>query len=209
MTDKDTWNYLARKNYRYYIHTVRKDITEEEFVQSGYKDYNNIIVNDDIVQKRRKSVDFPTLLEIGCGAGRILQHAVWDFRYVYGVDVSDEMINLAKVRLFDYKNVSLSVNDGKVFPWIDGTFDVVFSYAVFQHVKDYSTVESNFLEAYRTLCNGGIFKVLLGCTEYRNMNTWYSGVCFTDEMITKISSKFNTLKKERTGDNRVWLWLEK
>lgn len=205
MNDRELWNELA-KEYKYYIVTnYGKHISDKRFKQSGYDDYKKYILGDDTIAHKGM------ILEIGCGVGRLLEPMTDDYQFICGVDVSDEMINLAMIRLFDYKNIHLAVNDGRTIPWIDNTFDLVFSYAVFQHIKEYSIIEDYFREAYRVLKPKGIFKVLLGCTEYKNMNVWSNGICFTELMIQSIPSNFGYVmtKFELTQDGRAWLWLEK
>jgi len=216
MDEKKLWNSLAYKNYKHYIFTgYGRGITDEQFEQSGRDDYQRLIKEDELIDKMfhklRETLRETSILEIGCGAGRLLKPIAENYRWVYGADISEEMIKIAKLRLFDYKNVYLAVTNGKTLPWIDNTFNLVFSYAVFQHVKSYDVVEQNFSEAYRVLKRGGIFKVLLGCTKHINMETWYSGVCFTDELISSMLDKlkYKELRRAYTQDRRVWLWLEK
>src|SRR5881227_2023381 len=73
-------------------------------------------------------------LEIGCGPGRLLRPLSRHFGEIHGVDVSDQMIALAKERLRDTPNAfphHSSGSDLSLFP--DEKFDFVYSYAVFQH----------------------------------------------------------------------------
>lgn len=212
MNEKELWNKLASENYKYYIYSDKgKGVTDSQFNMSGESDYQNLICNDEIIYKKYPIKNDVNILEVGCGAGRLLVQMAKDFRDVFGIDISDAMISLAKQRTKYYKNIFLDVTDGSNIPYSDNTIDLVFSYAVFQHIKDYSKIENNFGNIHRVLVRGGIFKVLLGRTKYKNYNNWWSGIEFTEEMIENLSNKykFNLLKKEYTDDNRVWLWLEK
>ena len=53
-----------------------------------------------------------TVLEIGCGAGRITRALAEVFGQVYAVDVSGEMIAKAKLALADVPNAHVFQNNG-------------------------------------------------------------------------------------------------
>ena len=212
MNDKDLWNELARNNYKYYIVTnYGKHISDDRFDKSGYVDYEKYILKDEIITRKFPDKRQVCALEIGCGAGRLLKPMAKDFGTVIGTDVSDEMISRASDRVSNLKNITTIVTDGKSIPCSDNSVDFIFSYLVFQHIKEYYIIENYFKEIHRVLKPNGLFKVLLGCVKYRDMDAWYSGISFTELMISAIPSNFGyrMLKLEYTQDNRVWLWLEK
>lgn len=201
MNEKNLWNKLATRDYRYYI-LARKN-TDEEFDMSGESDCQRLVLDDEMITKRK------SILEIGCGAGRLLIPMARDFETVIGIDISEIMIGYAKDRLKNCNNVTVMATDGKSIPCQSDSIDFIFSYIVFQHIKDYSVIKNYFNEIHRTLKRGGLLKILLGRTEYKNLNAWWSGVCCTDEMISELTNEYKVLKQEYTSDNRVWLWLEK
>ena len=74
-----------------------------------------------------------SLLDVGCGTGRYLGPLSKEFDNVQGIDVSKNMVYLAKkngdeVRLGDCNNL----------PFEDNSFDVVLSIGVLEHLGDYS-----------------------------------------------------------------------
>lgn len=87
------------------------------------------------------------VLEIGCGVGRLLKDGDC------GIDVSVEMLNLARKRK---PKCEFKVTSGKI-PYPREYFDTVFSYLVFQHLKP-NTIKTYIAEAYRVLKPGGEFK---------------------------------------------------
>lgn len=66
-----------------------------------------------------------TVLEIGCGYGRIIRPILEKAKKVVGIDISSENIRLAKDYLKDYENVELSQMDASNMDFKVGTFDVV------------------------------------------------------------------------------------
>ncbi len=147
---RQDWDERA-KNYRLYIGLTD---SEEEFEESGERELEVIL--SDI--RERLSPD-ASVLEIGCGAGRLLKPLAQRFRTVYGVDISPEMIRRAKERLKDCKNVEVWINNGSdLKPLPSDSIDFAFSYVVFQHIPEAAVIASYIHEAYRVLKPGGLFK---------------------------------------------------
>ena len=75
------------------------------------------------------------LLDIGCNWGRWSIAAARAGYRVVGIDPSFEAIVAANriKRQLRVESVDYVVADGRVLPFADGTFDVVFSYGVLQH----------------------------------------------------------------------------
>ncbi len=155
---KRDWNDRARENAKWYINTVKKDQSDDEFDASGKPEAHYLVLVDPVLRQGR---DFKQLrlLEIGCGIGRMTKHLAEAFGEVHATDVSAEMIARARERLRDYPNVFLYETSGVDFAALpDDYFDVIFSVYVLQHVPDVSVVHSNIRDACRTLKPGGVFK---------------------------------------------------
>jgi ubiquinone/menaquinone biosynthesis C-methylase UbiE len=73
------------------------------------------------------------LLDYGCGNGRLLEILKdKEFEYV-GVDVSQELIALAKIKYFDQGKSFLKITNQISLAFPDNSFNGVFSVAVFHH----------------------------------------------------------------------------
>jgi len=96
-----------------------------------------------------------SVLDIGCGLGRLSRPLAKHFGEVHGVDISQTMIAEARKLNADVPNLHFhhgSGNDLKGFE--DRSFDAVFSYIVFQHLPD--EIVLNYLsEIARVLRPGG------------------------------------------------------
>jgi ubiquinone/menaquinone biosynthesis C-methylase UbiE len=203
---KDLWENLAQKNSRYYINSDKgRGITEEQFRKSGESAYEKLITQDKLLKSRGSILDF------GCGTGRLTEFMAKDFNKVVGVDISATMICQAKARLKDLKNVELFEIDGASIPLPGSWVDFVFAYLVFQHIKERNMVENAFKEIYRVLTPEGVFKVLLRSDKQKNMNRWWSGVEYDEKSIRDVYEKigFRLLKIQYQDRHAFWLWLQK
>lgn len=144
---RDDWDRRAREDARGF--TASHDHgTEEQFAESGRRDARLIFEFSGLPADRRQG----RALEIGCGIGRLLPYMVERFESVTGVDVSPVMIARAQERLGGRARFATVEGDGRI-P-LDGTFDLVYSYTVFQHIPRKFTV-AYIGEAARLLKPGG------------------------------------------------------
>src|SRR4051794_233616 len=153
------WDERARENARYYVATGKDNWTDEEFFASGERVLTEQILNDMINICQGKDPKQMKVIEIGCGAGRITRALAGLFGEVYGVDVSAEMIGLAKRALADRPNAHVYENNGKdlsVLP--PGPYDFAFSTIVFQHIPSRDVIYSYVGEVRRLLRPGALFK---------------------------------------------------
>ena len=68
-----------------------------------------------------------------------------NFGEIHGVDVSDEMIRLARERFQGASRMQLHLTNGAdLAPLSSDSFDFVYSYAVFQHVPSREVVLAFF-----------------------------------------------------------------
>ncbi len=95
-----------------------------------------------------------TCLEIGCGAGRLTKWLADDFKFVYAVDISEDMIAYAKRHIMS-DNVSFLMTNCLRLPLADSSVDAVFSTHVFQHLDTVGEGITYFQEVYRVLAPGG------------------------------------------------------
>ena len=99
-----------------------------------------------------------SILEIGCGVGRFLKPLSCRFKYAYGVDISDKMIESAKKYCACMPNVFLKVNNGCSLDMFENeSLDYCVSAGVFQHITLFDVILSYISEALRVLKPDGIF----------------------------------------------------
>jgi ubiquinone/menaquinone biosynthesis C-methylase UbiE len=154
-TMRDFWDAKARENPMYYISSYRPydQQDEGEFWGWGEKLTDRYLAESGIPFTGRERV-----LEIGCGIGRMTRALASRFASVVATDVSDEMIQQARKHLASCPNVEVKLGSGEDlagFP--DGSFDLVFSYLVFQHIPDPEVTRHYLREAARVLAPGGWF----------------------------------------------------
>jgi ubiquinone/menaquinone biosynthesis C-methylase UbiE len=92
-----------------------------------------------------------TCVEIGCGAGRITHALCLDFDKVIGLDVSEDMIDLAR----QVANAEYHVVEDASIPLSNGSADAVFTCHVLQHFESLGDVVSALRESHRVLRDGG------------------------------------------------------
>lgn len=123
-----------------------------------------------------------TTLEIGCGVGRLMK------RGDYGIDISLGMLGIAKRRK---PECTFAHTVDGVIPFNNNTFDNVYCYLVFQHLKP-DSIQSYMNETYRVLKLGGKFTFqFIPGTEREPLSNHYS----VGQM---------TLYMERAGFKDMW-----
>ena len=129
-TAREDWNLRARENYRHAIATyVVGEEQEEAFRASGETDASELLAF-------LGGGDVPALrvLEYGCGVGRLMVPLSRSFGEIRGIDISDEMVRIGRERGAGRADLHFHVlEDGKL-PFPDGSFDLVYSLHVFQHM---------------------------------------------------------------------------
>src|SRR5260370_28437901 len=98
-----------------------------------------------------------SVLEIGCGTGRLRDPVARHFGRVFGVDVSGEMVRRGRERLAHLRQVHFLEVDGQgKLPFPDESFDFCFSYITFHHVPIKSVVRCYINESHRVLKPAGV-----------------------------------------------------
>jgi SAM-dependent methyltransferase len=204
---RSDWNQRAGEDANYYVAFGRRDQDLEEFFSSAAE----IVGSFELELKRLQGRD--AALEIGCGPGRLMRPLAKHFGEIHGVDVSDEMIKLAKERLADIPNAFPqhgAGNDLAQFP--DGKFDFVYSYAVFQHIPSRDVVFNYLREAWRVLKDGGVLRCQLNGlpSSARQYDTW-SGVRITPEEVFNFAraQDFQLLVIEQIWTQYMWITCRK
>ena len=154
------WDDAARHDAAWYVATGHVQETEEFFAQG---------VSETDAFLRFCGIDpgsDGTVLEIGCGVGRMTRRLSELFGSVVAVDVSEEMLCRCRNNLSAHSTVvyQLVDGDGTLKGIGDDEVDVVFSYITFQHVPTRAAQLRYFEECARVLRVGGKLAVQIRST---------------------------------------------
>ena len=200
------WNRRAREDANYYVAFGSRDQDEDGFLATGRE-----VVGSIEWELRRLPKDANRrawrALEIGCGPGRLMKPLSRHFGEIHGVDVSDEMIGLARERLRGIPHAHVHLGTGAGLPqFADDSFDIVYTYAVYQHIPSRDVVLEYMRETCRVLKPGGIFRGQFnGLPMHPHLNTWI-GVSFSADEIRAFTREqgLQLLALESTGTQYMW-----
>lgn len=88
------------------------------------------------------------ILDVGAGTGRFVIPFAKKGYDTYGIDISENMLQIAKNKAGDLPNLHLEKANAKNIPFPDNYFDFITSYRVLIHIPDYEIVVK---EMYRIL----------------------------------------------------------
>jgi ubiquinone/menaquinone biosynthesis C-methylase UbiE len=99
-----------------------------------------------------------SVLEIGCGMGRVMKHLAAACGQLHGIDISEAMVAQGRERLAHLPNVSFAVGNGyDLAPFESESLDLVYSLYAFQHMPK-TTVYNYLVESARVLRPEGLLR---------------------------------------------------
>lgn len=139
---------------------MRENIYDNQVFFDNYiemrNDKNNISANE-VVEMPAIYAELPNLtgkkvLDLGCGSGNNCRKAIQlGASYVLGIDVSQNMINLANKVNHD-EHINYQVLAMEDLDQLADNFDIIISSLAFHYVEDYDKL---LKDIYRLLNNGG------------------------------------------------------
>ncbi len=168
-----------------------------------YSKYGKISCN--YVSEYLKNIDYNKLLDIGSGTGYLINMLKdKEMAEFYGLDLSEEMIKIAKSK--NIENAQFILGSANKLPFDDDAFDIVTCIQSFHH---YPYPNEAMREAYRVLKKGGLY--ILSDTGVGGIAAWIdnhilfkimkSGDCHTEnkEGISKLMIKngFKVIDKKQ------------
>lgn len=139
--DKEYAEYLLRKTKEDY------NLIADDFSRTRWNIWTEFSIFGDYVREGDK------LLDAGCGNGRLLE-LLKDKNINYtGIDISEELINLAEKR---YPRNNFLVADNLNLPFPDDNFDKIFSVAVLHTIPSVELRNRALSELKRVLRQGGL-----------------------------------------------------
>lgn len=207
---RDEWDQRARENARYYIATEKENWADDEYFESGRENVRREILTDMGNICQGKDPKQMTVLEIGCGSGRITRALSEVFGEVYAVDISGEMIRQARESLHDRPNAHVFQNNGVDLTVLgDIRVDFAFSYIVFQHIPSRELIRSYVSEVSRLLRPGGLFKFQVqggSGMDVMPEDTWL-GAAFSDADAVALAEETGFEPRYRIGADTQYFWL--
>lgn len=110
--------------------------------------------------QRMKITEQARVLDVGCGSGwaaRLMAQQATQGSVV-GIDVSDEMIRLAREQSAGYSNLEFRVASAEQLPFEDAEFTHAFS---MESLYYYADIETALREIRRVLAGGGLLVVVV------------------------------------------------
>jgi ubiquinone/menaquinone biosynthesis C-methylase UbiE len=143
---RDFWERSAKVDS---IRAISDQDDEQSFEVSGRRDAEDLAK---LLPNRG------TVLEIGCGTGRVMQHVASICDQLRGIDISKGMVEQGRQRLAHLTNVTFEVGNGyDLAPFEDSSIDLVYSLYAFQHMPK-TTAYNYFVEAARVLRPEGLLR---------------------------------------------------
>jgi SAM-dependent methyltransferase len=208
---REEWDQRARENARHYVATGQVEWSDQEYFESGRENVRREILTDMGNICQGKDPKRMTVLEIGCGSGRITRALSEVFGQVYAVDISGEMIRQARESLKDRLNAHVFQNSGSDLSVLGNVkIDFAFSFIVFQHIPSREVIHNYVREVRRRLRPGGLFKFQVqgwGDMDEGSHDSWL-GVPFTDEEAVAMAEScgFEPRYRHGAGSQYFWLW---
>jgi ubiquinone/menaquinone biosynthesis C-methylase UbiE len=151
MGDKDVFDAIADS----YSEQIDKSLARFGAEHDFFTQHKAWLINELLVQSGRDATS-TSLLDVGCGVGKIHGLLKGKLKNVAGADVSAESIRVAAKDHgeFDYK-----VYDGLNLPYADGSFDMAMAICVFHHIPP-AQWQQVANEMVRVVANNGLILII-------------------------------------------------
>jgi SAM-dependent methyltransferase len=203
---REEWNQRAREDAHFYVAFGARDQNESAFEAT----VTGVLREFEVELKRFPRESGPPArraLEIGCGPGRLMKPLSRYFAEIHGVDVSDEMIRLARERLRGIPNAFPRATDGaSLGHFADESLDFVYSYAVFQHIPSRAVVLQYMRETCRVLKPGGIFRGQFNGLPHTLATDTWAGVVFSAADIRRFTIENGLQLLALEGAETQYMW---
>ena len=155
------WEKLGEQDPYYWVTTqnkYRSDVLTPEGMEEFFSEGDEYLKKLVQVIKNHLSPDFAPVraLDYGCGVGRILMSMGHLFESAVGTDISEPMLEKARLHAKEAGLDSLEiVKSDDQLSKIEGSFDFIHSIYVFQHIPNYRGYEI-FRQLLEKLNPGGV-----------------------------------------------------
>jgi SAM-dependent methyltransferase len=126
----------------------------KEYLRWGKYDHDQIV---SVIEKYSSIQNGMSILDFGCSSGRVLRHFEYEHLSndwkLYGCDVQARAIEWMRFHLPNHFNV-ITTSVLPHLPYEDGTFDCIYGFSVFTHIK--YNWDAWLMELRRVLKPGGL-----------------------------------------------------
>lgn len=169
-----------------------------------------------VLLEKLSNIPFQSALDLGCGTGEMLKLILQKdpHKELCGIDLSEEMLAVAKSKLPE--QVKLLLGDSEALPFPDNAFDVVYCSDSFHH---YPAPQNVLREVNRVLKPGGTF--LMGdCWQpfvgrvimnfyMRHSKEGDVKIYSEAELVSMLSAYFHNVSWEQVGNTACIAMCEK
>lgn len=200
------WNQRALEDAHYYVAFGSRNQDQEGFESTARKEVGAFEWELKRLPHNANRRAWRAL-EIGCGPGRLMKPLSRHFGEIHGVDVSDEMVRLARERLRAIPHAHVHATNGSSLNmFASDSFDLVYSYAVFQHIPSREVVLEYMREIGRVLKPGGIFRGQFNGIPPSQMPDTWGGVSFSPEDIRVFTRENRLQLLALDGAQTQYMW---
>jgi ubiquinone/menaquinone biosynthesis C-methylase UbiE len=157
------WDEKAKENAPWYVSSYGPFTGRnlDEFWRSGQQIWETLKRATGYAPRAADSV-----VEIGCGVGRLSQAISREVGHLDAFDISEEMLRIA--REGDLENTTFHVTEGaSLRPVADSSADLVLAYCVFQHLPSVGGLRSYLEEMARVAKPDGLKVFTLSPRDWR------------------------------------------
>ena len=208
------WDQRARANHRHYIVNSRTDWSDDDFAESGESTVSHYVLTDMGNVCQGKTPTDMRVLDFGCGAGRVTRALAKVFGEVHGVDISGEMVSIARNSLSGFSNVHIHHSNGNDLEVLgDLFFDFAFAFSVFHHIPSKRAIADCIAEVGKHLRPGRLFKFEVQgdlSLDPPEDDTWLgSPLSETDVLEIAEQTGFESRYRIGAGEESYWQWFFK
>jgi SAM-dependent methyltransferase len=202
------WNRRAQEDARYYTAFGRRKQDDAEFVATASEVLSRITLEFARLPPHRP-MRARRFLEIGCGIGRLLAPLSQFCGEIHGVDIADEMIRMGRERLADIAHAHLHwTRDSDLAAFADDSFDLVYSFAVMQHLPHEAPFWRYLAESARVLKEAGVLlQQFNSLAEDRDVPDTWAGIAIPVDRVLAACADLGlqVLALEGAGTQYTWL----
>lgn len=180
------WQKRAKSEYKY-KGEVFYTVTPVPY----YFARRNIVLNS--LRKVMEIYHAKKICDVGCGDGEYLKKLYTEERRYYGVDISENMIEVAINRARkDNMKICYKVSDDGIQGVSD--FDFIYSVSLFAHIED-GDMKKLFENIYKNLTRGGVFCICEQIAPYKYGGQGWQRRTFKDYIDCLYEAGFRESKR--------------